>query len=308
MGMGEPHSLLAMYASAAERQTCNYDWYWGRNHQKANTWWIFKLWNFVSCHLFVKGWRHIRSCLLFVEKLRTEFGIWKKLKFQSHVAPRTLRERKKNFSFEWTASPQGIWRRNNIHIYIYIYKPTHTCVYKHIYIYIYIYWVWVRSYERDCLNYILRMLIDLMKINGFTREKARSRHYPAQTIMDTDYADDITPLANTPTQAKSLLHSLEQAACSIVLHVNADKTENMCFNEKGDISILNGSSLKLVDKFRSISSTENDINKRRVKAWTAIDRLSIIQRSNLSNKIKRNFSQAAVMSILLYGCTTWILT
>ena len=31
-------SLLAMYASAAERQTCDHDWYWGRNCQKANTW------------------------------------------------------------------------------------------------------------------------------------------------------------------------------------------------------------------------------------------------------------------------------
>ena len=37
------------------------------------------------------------------------------------------------------------------------------------------------------------------------------------------------------------------------------------FNQKGDNSILNGGSLKLVDKFNylgsSVSSTENDINK-----------------------------------------------
>ena len=31
-------------------------------------------------------------------------------------------------------------------------------------------------------------------------------------IMDADYADDIALLANTPTQAESLLRSLEQAA------------------------------------------------------------------------------------------------
>ena len=30
--------------------------------------------------------------------------------------------------------------------------------------------------------------------------------------------------------------------------------------------------------------------------------------SDLSDKIKRSFSRAAVVSILLYGCTTWILT
>ena len=44
------------------------------------------------------------------------------------------------------------------------------------------------------------------------------------------------------------------------------------------------------------------------KAWTAIDRLSIIWKSDLTDKMKRSFFQAAVVSILLYGCTTWTLT
>ena len=43
-------------------------------------------------------------------------------------------------------------------------------------------------------------------------------------------------------------------------------------------------------------------------AWTAIDRLSIIWKSNLTNKMKRSFFKAAVVSILQYGCTTWTLT
>ena len=42
-------------------------------------------------------------------------------------------------------------------------------------------------------------------------------------------------------------------------------------------------------------------------AWTAIDKLSIIRKSDLTDKIKRSFFQAAVVSILLYGCTTWTL-
>ena len=58
----------------------------------------------------------------------------------------------------------------------------------------------------------------------------------------------------------------------------------------------------------SVSSTEKDINTRLTKAWTAIDRLSIIWKSDLTDKMKRNFFQAAVVSILLYGCTTWTLT
>ena len=86
----------------------------------------------------------------------------------------------------------------------------------------------------------------------------------------------------------------------------------MCFNQIGDISILNGWSLKHVDGFTylgsSVTFTENDINMRLAKTWTIIDRLSVIWKSNLSDEIKRTFFQAAVVSILLYGCTTWILT
>ena len=39
-----------------------------------------------------------------------------------------------------------------------------------------------------------------------------------------------------------------------------------------------------------------------------IIRLSIIWKSDLTDKMKRSFFQAAVVSILLYGCTTWTLT
>ena len=44
------------------------------------------------------------------------------------------------------------------------------------------------------------------------------------------------------------------------------------------------------------------------KAWTAIDRLSIIWKSDQIDKMKRRFFQAAVISILLYGCNSWTLT
>ena len=83
----------------------------------------------------------------------------------------------------------------------------------------------------------------------------------------------------------------------------------MCYNQTGNIATLDGASLKLVDKFTylgcSVSSTEKDIDTRLTKAWTAIDRL---WKSDLTVKMKRSFFQAAVVSILLYGCTTWMLT
>ena len=163
-----------------------------------------------------------------------------------------------------------------------------------------------------CLDNVLRTSIDKIRENGFELTKKRRRRYPAKTITDADYADDIALLANTPNQAETLLHSLEQAAAGIGLHVNAHKTEYMCYKQTGDGTTLDGASLKLVDKFTylgsSVSSTEKDIDTRLTKAWTVIYRLSIIWKSDLTDKRKRSFFQAAVVSILLYGCTTWTLT
>ena len=134
---------------------------------------------------------------------------------------------------------------------------------------------------------MLRTSIDKIKENGFKLTKERSRRYPAKTITDANYTDDIAFLANAPAQAKPLRHSLEWAAASIGLHVNAHKMEYMHFNQTGNISTLKSSSLKLVDK---------------------ITNLSVILKSGLTDKMKRSFFQAVVMSILQYGCTTWALT
>ena len=146
----------------------------------------------------------------------------------------------------------------------------------------------------------------------FQAGKGKKQKIPTQTITDADYADDIALLANTPAQAETLLHSLKREAAGIGLHVNADKTEYMYFHQRGVVSTVNCGSLKLMDKFTyhgsSVSSTEKDINARLAKAWTAIDKLSVMWKSDLTDKIKRSFSQAAVVSILQYGCTTRTLT
>ena len=97
-----------------------------------------------------------------------------------------------------------------------------------------------------CLDYVLRTSIDKIRENGLELTKKRSRRYPAKTITNANYADDIALLANTPNQAETLLHSLERAATSIGLHVSAHKTQYMCYNQTGDISTLDWTSLKLV--------------------------------------------------------------
>ena len=172
------------------------------------------------------------------------------------------------------------------------------CMYVYIYIYIYIYggrghywWVGGGSNFWHVMLHILAY----------------------QTLFLLQFVlGDIAILANTPDQAEILLHSLERAAASIGLYVNAHKTEYMCYNQTGDISTLEGTPLKLVDKFTylgsNVESTEKDIETRLTKAWTTINRLLIIWKSDLTDKMKRSFFQAAVTSILLYGCTTWTLT
>ena len=73
--------------------------------------------------------------------------------------------------------------------------------------------------------------------------------------MNVDFVD-----ANTPAQAESLLYCLERAAVGIDLHVNADKIDAMCFNQRADIYTLNGVSLKLVKKF-TISEAASHLAK-----------------------------------------------
>ena len=114
-----------------------------------------------------------------------------------------------------------------------------------------------------CLDYVLRTSMDKIRENGFKPTKKRSRRYPTKTITDAVYADDIALLANKPNQDETLLHILERATAGIGLHVNAHKTEYMFYIQTGDISTLDGASLKLVDKFTylgsSVLSTEKDI-------------------------------------------------
>ena len=134
-----------------------------------------------------------------------------------------------------------------------------------------------------CQDYVLRTSIDKIKENDFELIKKR-RRYP-QKQLPTDYADSAV-LANALPQAETLLHSLERATSGTDLHVNAHKTEYICFDQTSDISTLGGSSLKLVHKFTylgsRVSSTEKDIDTWLTKAWTAIYRLSVIWKSDLT--------------------------
>ena len=161
-----------------------------------------------------------------------------------------------------------------------------------------------KRYSRTMYVYNLPRL-QTMNVSRLNK-KHRSKWYPAETMTAADYADDLVLLANTPDQTKSLLHSLKQAAGGIGLNLNANKTEFMCFKQEGAISTL-----KFVDQFTylgsNISSTESNVNIYIGKSWMAVNRLLIIWKSHISDKIRWEFFQAVVVSELLYGCTTWML-
>ena len=75
-----------------------------------------------------------------------------------------------------------------------------------------------------CLAYVLRTSIDLL-----LEKSRRSNRYPAKTISDAAYADDLALLANTPAHIESLLYSPNQTSRDIDLYVNTDITEFLTF-------------------------------------------------------------------------------
>ena len=77
----------------------------------------------------------------------------------------------------------------------------------------------------------------------------------------------------------------------------------MCFNQDGAIFSLK----KLIDQFTylgsNISSTKSYVSICIDTVHTAVNRLSTIWKSDLHDKISREFFQMVAVSVLLYSCT-----
>ena len=160
----------------------------------------------------------------------------------------------------------------------------------------------------------LKVIVRLY-VSGCAKAGRPARTYIQQLCEDTGCnAEDLPEAMNDREKWRERVRDIRAGSATWwwSWYVNALKTEYMRYNQTGDLSTLDGTSLKLVDKFNyhgsSVSSTEKDIDTWLTKAWAAIDRLAIIWKSDLTGKIKHSFFQAAVVSILLYGCTSWTLT
>lgn len=114
-------------------------------------------------------------------------------------------------------------------------------------------------------------------------------------------------------RAIELLNRVDSHAIKVGLEINTDKTEYMSFNLPSFSISLQGREIKKVSNFKylgaMVASAEEDISHRISLAWTAYWQLGKIWRSkHTPTALKINIFRAAVVTILLYGCETWVLT
>ena len=87
-------------------------------------------------------------------------------------------------------------------------------------------------------------------------------------------------LTNIAAQAKSLLHSQQQAERGFGLYAKSEKKEFMFFKQEGANPTLRDKPLKLVDQFtylgNNISSTESNVNIWIGETWSDFESLLIV--------------------------------
>ena len=166
------------------------------------------------------------------------------------------------------------------------------------------------------LDYAMRKAMNNAEHLGFTLEQRQSKRYPARTLTDTDFADDIALLSDNIAHAEVLLHKVESAAKEIGLTINSQETEYMSFNNpQGNLVDTSGAPLSQVTDFQYlgsiiswVESTKKDVEVRIAKAWAACSKLNNMWQSDLSKDLKINLFRAAVESVLLYGSESWTMT
>ena len=140
--------------------------------------------------------------------------------------------------------------------------------------------------------------------------KELSRRCPAEILTDADFADDLALLSDKIGNAEKLLKILETVAASVGLYMNTTKTKFIAVNTEGTITAQNGCDLEQVNDFNylgsKIISSENEIqvgigSAGIGSAWSALDKLTAIWKSNLNVSIKREFFRATVESVLTYS-------
>ena len=159
------------------------------------------------------------------------------------------------------------------------------------------------------IDYIMRQSLEGNSY-GFTLELRQSRRHPEEKVADTDFADDLALLTNTVGEAQRFLYSVEDAAKTVGLHLNEEKTKFMkanC-NEEATIRARVGDVIECVSDFKYLGcylQSTHDFKVRKAKAWAACHLMKKIWNSDMKRVLKIRLFQATVESILLYGSETW---
>jgi hypothetical protein len=148
-------------------------------------------------------------------------------------------------------------------------------------------------------------------------EGTRSRAVPEKRLSDLDYADDIALLENDQVRAQEQLDSYRANARAVGLEINIEKTEQMQLISTAQKAAtapltIDGQKLAVVEDFKylgsMIKSSESDIKRRISLAWAAFWTLEKIWKSSsIKTDIKVRIYKASCISILLFGCESWVL-
>jgi len=135
------------------------------------------------------------------------------------------------------------------------------------------------------------------------------------TIGDLEYADDVVILGKTIDEVQSVLDRVGKYAAEIGLRVNVDKTKYFTNGiDSNQPLTIYGSPIGNVECFNYLGSSIlpdggaiDEIDTRINKARGAFIQLSkaLWKRNEISIRTKTRIYQAAIRSVLLYGCESW---
>ena len=166
-------------------------------------------------------------------------------------------------------------------------------------------------------GFLFLLVIDWIMRRTVEGERTGIRWRMMDTLEDLDYADDIVLITESWRHAQQKLERLNSNGLRTGLKINKKKTESLRINAANNSAFKVGDEdIKDVESFTYLGATvtttggaAEDINKRIGKARQAYYRLRKIWSSSiLRRKTKMRIFQANVVSVLVYGCTTWKMT
>jgi hypothetical protein len=169
---------------------------------------------------------------------------------------------------------------------------------------------------------------EITKSHGFTTRLKGSSRNPECSIFDLDFADDITLLEGGKPDDQNVLERVKlqvkitaKWARRVGLEINIKKTEAFSNREHNSPNEpihthqyieLDDQQIEWCRDFKylgsHIASSELDIKTRKGQAWGAFWKMKDVFKSKtVPLGLKIRIFEAACLSILLYGCESWII-